>query len=210
VKRVLKSIVVLTASFWAGMALGGPEMTSHPLSVIEARSDFGKGLWEFEATTGAFFSLNSGFGRPKIDYAVETLRLGVMLSDPHGSGVFAGNFEFLLDVVSGVIFEGPGNGMGGATMGLRYNFVSPQASLVPFVQLGAGGVYSDIAESPQELLGSHLNFLGQCSIGVRSRFHERWSVILQANYNHISNAGLTRRNDGLDAIGGTAGLGYGF
>jgi Lipid A 3-O-deacylase (PagL) len=210
VNRVSKSVPVLTACLCARIVLGGSEVTPHRLSAIESRSDFSQGLWEFEETTGAFFSLNSGFGRPKIDYAVETLRLGVMLSNPHGSGVFAGNFEFLLDVLGGVIFQGPGNGLGGGTMGLRYNFVQPQASLVPFVQLGAGGCYSDIAESPQELLGSHLNFLGQASIGVRSRFSQRWSAILQANYNHMSNAGLTTRNDGLDAIGGTVGLGYNF
>ena len=134
-----------------------------------------------------------------------------MLSDPHGSSVLAGNFEFLLQAFGGPIFEGPGSGVGGAAMIIRYNFVQPGTRLVPFVQGGAGGIYSDISDTTsQELLGSNLNFNLETAIGIKYLMNRKWSVILEMDYRHVSDAGITTRNDGLDSIGGTIGLGYLF
>ena len=36
--------------------------------------------------------------------------------------------------------------LAGARLIFRYNFVQPQARIIPYLQIGAGGVYTDIGE----------------------------------------------------------------
>ena len=201
----------LTLGLFAGTVSAAPEVTRTRLAANESQVEFAAGRWEFEESTGAFFSLNDGTFRPQINYAVQTVRLGAMLSNPHGSGVLAGNFELLVEALGGAIFQGPGDALAGGDVIVRYNFVQPGARLVPYLEGGFGGIYSDISDSPSEtLLGSKVNFLEQATLGVRSRINQKWSLILQATYYHMSNAGLTSRNSGLDSFGGTAGLRYLF
>lgn len=69
-----------------------------------------------------------------------------MLSDPHGSSFLAGNFELLGEAFAGPIFGDLGNVLAGATLFLRYNFIQPRARLIPYLQIGAGGVYTDFSE----------------------------------------------------------------
>jgi hypothetical protein len=202
---------LLTMGLCAWPAGAAPEAAHTRPAATQSQVDFAAGRWEFEESTGAFFSLNDGTFRPQINYAVQTARLGVMLSNPHGSGALAGNFELLAEVLGGAIFQGPGDVVAGGDMIIRYNFVQPRARLVPYLEGGFGGIYSDISDSPsQTLLGSKANFLEQATLGIRSRLNQKWSLLLQATYYHMSNAGLTSRNSGLDSFGGTAGLRYLF
>jgi Lipid A 3-O-deacylase (PagL) len=176
-----------------------------------APSEFAKGSFDFEAVSGAFFSLNSGSTRPTVNYAIEAVRFGIMLTNEGRSGVLGGNEELLLEVFGGPIFTGPGDGLGGTTIIFRHNFLPSNRSLVPFWQIGGGGVYSDLSSAQsQTLVGSRLDFNLQTGIGLRCRVNRSWSIRTEIDYRHISNAGLTTRNSGLDSLGGTLGLGFLF
>ncbi len=73
---------------------------------------FARGTKEFQELAGGFrfFQFhNTNNDYPSIDYVIDTLRLGVMLNDPHGSGLFAGNFEFLGEVFGGAIVRRTGH-----------------------------------------------------------------------------------------------------
>ena len=53
-------------------------------------------------------------------------------------------------------------------------------------------------------------FLLQVAVGVRFQVTEQWSLDVEAGLQHISNAGLARRNGGINNAGVTVGFTYTF
>jgi hypothetical protein len=174
--------------------------------VVSSAFPFEKGNHEFQALTGAFYSFNHS---PSMGYAVGALRLGWMLSTASGEGLFRGNTEVLVEVFGAEIFEGPGSYLAGGTLFVRYNFVQAESKWVPYFQLGAGGLYSDASQDQsQRLIGSDFEFNLQAGLGVRYFVSDRCAVVLEAQYRHISNACLSDRNVGVDAVGAALGFSY--
>lgn len=191
---------------YGGHAISEGHQSKEILSQEVVFDPFVKGSHEIQVLAGTFFSFSH---EPDLDYAIGTLRAGWMLSTPHGDGFFRGNCEFLIEAFGGGIFEGPGDGLVGATLLLRYNFVQPGASVVPYFQVGAGGLYSDAHEDEnQRLIGSAFEFNLQASLGFHFFVSERCAITLEGGYRHISNANLADRNVGVDSIGGQVGVSF--
>jgi hypothetical protein len=173
---------------------------------------FVRGANEAEFSVGGFWSVGTkgDSKRPDLGFAIGTVSYGWMLSDIRGDGICRGNWEFLLSAFGGGIFEGPGDVLAGAGFGFRYNFVRPQATIVPFIQVGGGGMYSDAAndDGVQRLLGSDWSFDLQGAAGLRFMMSERFSITLKAEYRHFSNAGLAERNCGVNNLGGVLGVNF--
>jgi lipid A 3-O-deacylase len=174
---------------------------------------FAHGSWEFENMVGSYYLFDrTGNLRPSVDYVVDSARFGVMLYNPTGPSLLRGNFEFLGEVFGGAIFHGPGNVLAGASIFLRYNFIQPGARLVPYYQMGGGGVYTDITHGAPSgnAIGADFEFNLQSILGVRYLINSKWSINLEGSYRHISNAGLADPNYGIDQVGGAIGVGYRF
>ena len=45
---------------------------------------------------------------------------------------------------------------------------------------------------------------------MRYMLNDRWSVVVEAAYRHVSNAEIKKPNFGLDNIGGNVGFGFSF
>jgi lipid A 3-O-deacylase len=195
-----------------GPIYAGSETPAPPVVRQETQDVFAKGSKEFQSVAGLFYFFDRGDNDgPSIDLAVASLRLGTMLSNPHGSGFFAGNYELLAEVFGGGIFQGPGNVEAGATLFLRYNFIQPQARVIPYMQIGGGGVYTDISETDSRgLVSLPVEFNLQGTGGLRFMLNQRCSFILEAGYRHISDAAIELPNRGVDAVGGDLGLGVFF
>lgn len=193
-------------------ALAGVEEPGSLVATREAGSNFARGEKEFQNVTGAFFYFDTGpNNRPSIDYALDSLRLGVMLNDPWRLGPLSGNFEFLGEVFAGPVVEGPGNVLAGGTFVFRYNFVQPRARLIPYLQVGAGGVYTDIPEKKSRgLISLPVEFNLQAGAGTRLMLNDRWSIVVEGAYRHISNAEIKKPNFGIDSVGGNLGFGFFF
>lgn len=164
---------------------------------------FEKGNKEFQLGLSYNFSINTGSDkRPDVSDADLHLRLGLMLTSPSGEGCFRGNWELLGEVFGGPIVDGPGDLFAGLTVFLRYNFVQPDSKWVPYFQLGAGGVYSNMKDDDvQRLIGQDLSFNLQAGLGVRYFSSERMAWFLEANIRHFSNADTAARNLGLNSVG---------
>ena len=178
---------------------------------IEAR--FARGSWSIEDLIGAYFLFDRGGNpRPVMDYAINNLRFGYMVHDPAFSGILRGNLQLLAEVFGGVIFAGPGDIVAGGTLFVRYNFVQPNARLVPYLQGGAGIIYSDYAQGRigGNAISMDVNFNLQATAGLRFNVNERWSLLVEGGYRHISNAGLSDPNYGIDQVGGSVGVAFGF
>lgn len=173
---------------------------------------FDKGKMELQVGAGAFFSINTdGGSKPEINDADLNLRLGWMLTTPSGDSWCRGNFEFLVEAFGALVFEGPGDGMAGVTLLLRYNFVQPDAKLVPYFQIGAGGLWNNIHNDvSQRLIGQEFEFNLQAAFGVRYMLNERAAIFGEFGIRHISNANSADRNIGLNSVGGLVGMSWFF
>ncbi|MEO7168142.1 MAG: acyloxyacyl hydrolase [Spartobacteria bacterium] len=195
--------------FLAVTVRGGQE---EPVAVPPVADHFARGSLEVQNVVGTYFFFDTGRNnRPSVDFALNSTRLGIMLSNPHSSGLLAGNFELLGEIFGGGIFQGPGNVMAGATLLFRYNFVQPQARVLPYLQIGAGGVYTDILEKESRgLISLPVEFNLQGTVGTRIMLNDRWSVVVEGVYRHVSNAEIKKPNFGIDAAGGNVGFGFFF
>ena len=168
---------------------------------------------EAEVDIGMFASFEVGhtIQRPAIDYELQTVRLGWMLGDVGGSGIWRGNGEFLLGAYGGPVTQGPGNGLFGWEFILRYNFLPEHSRFRPFAQIGAGGLYNDIYKTGSQIvIGSGFEFMIHAGFGTHIMLGDHWALNLEADFRHISNADTASRNGGLNSLGGTLGFSYFF
>lgn len=183
------------------------------LSRVETHDRFTPGAWELEDLIGSYFLFDrQGNQRVAVDYVINTTRLGIMLYNPQGPGVLRGNLEFMGEVFAGSIFQGPGDFLTGLTFFFRYNFVQPDARIVPYFMVGGGGVYTDIEHgaAASDAIGSDLEFNLQAVFGLRFLLNSKWSINAEGGYRHISNASLAHPNYGIDQAGGALGVGFSF
>ena len=173
---------------------------------------FHRGAWDLQVAEGVEFSLqNTSRIRPNIDYQLTVISLGYMLENPHGSNFLRGNNELIVEVIGGPMFQGPGSALGGLSIVYRRNFLSPGARVVPYLNVGAGGVYSDAShDKVQQALGSPFEFDLQAGVGVRFRLGLNWTVDAEFSYRHLSNARIVDRNLGTNGIGGLVSASYSF
>lgn len=135
---------------------------------------------------------------PQIGYRV-TDRLG-------GDGWYAGSFEVLLE---GILLRQtqPHSGFGGgAGLLFRYDLLSVPY-VIPFGEIGGGMLDLDFELDDQ---ADGFNFSLHGGVGVRYFFTPNWSASLAYRWQHISNAGTTLPNDGIDLHEPLFGLSYVF
>ena len=152
--------------------------------------------------------------RPVLDYAQGDLSLGWMLTAPSlrlGCDWLRGNWEGLANVFGAGVTRGPGGFLAGGRALLRYNFVQPQSRWVPFLQLGVGALGNNVYRNqPQRLIGSGFEFTLVADAGLRYFLTSKWAAMVMIDFEHISNADTASRNTGVNAAGGTLGVGCFF
>ena len=211
--QMKKFFVACAAAFFAiAAAQAGTEQPAPSIPAWEPNDAFARGAKEFQNVTGPFFFFDTTQNeRPAVDFAIDSVRLGIMLNDPQGPSFLAGNFELLGEAFAGGIFDGPGNVMAGSNLIFRYNFIQPRARIIPYLQIGAGLIYTDISESESRgLVSLPVEFDLQGITGLRFMLNQRWSVLVEGGYRHISNATIKLPNYGIDSVGGNLGFGFSF
>lgn len=171
------------------------------------------GQREFQFVTGIICSPVAIASRsPVMDYAQTNLRLGRVISNiKFDKSILRGNWEFLFEITNSVIYKGFGNYMGGFTALFRYNFIQPDSKVYPYFQAGCGLVYNDAyKDRTQNAIGQAIEFTPQGSFGIHCMIEPNWSLDMEAIFHHISNAGMSDRNRGINAMGGFVGITYLF
>ena len=133
------------------------------------------------------------------------LRYGWVLTGPHGPGFLKGRFEYVLDAVPVFLVFQPANtayGVGVSPLGLKWDFVQ-RGRIVPYFELGGGALFTNY-EVPTGT--SSVNFTPSAALGFHYLgSHLSWS--LDARYMHISDAGLSGFNPGINSVQVRLGLG---
>jgi hypothetical protein len=133
------------------------------------------------------------------------VRYGFVLTKPHGPGPLRGTFEYAVDAVPAFFIFQPAKTAYGASFDpvvLKWNFES-DLRVVPYAEL-AGGVLFTNQTVPTGT--SRINFTPQAALGLHF-LHRRFDWSIEIRYEHISNAGLTSPNPGLNTIQARIGIG---
>ncbi|HEY5909567.1 MAG TPA: acyloxyacyl hydrolase [Verrucomicrobiae bacterium] len=168
---------------------------------------FRKGANEFSMSLGFGLGVAAFGGRERHDWGLGFADYGWMLS-----GVVAkdhwyrGNWELLRDLFGGFQYYPDHAFVVGAAPILRYNLATG-TRWVPFFSLGGGVVGTDIRDGD---LSTKFEFNLQGGPGVHYFLKENLSLTFQYRFIHISNAGLSSPNLGVNSNTLMAGLTWFF
>jgi lipid A 3-O-deacylase len=156
----------------------------------------------------------SGLGphTPTFDFLTEQIRLGSILTPTLADGTFLrGDVEGLVELTTAPVVDGFGSIVFGPSVMIRYNFVQPDARIIPYIQAAAGMVYTDAYQDQnQRAIGQAIEFLLEAGGGVHYRLGENWTLDVESELAHISNARLAPRNLGVNGVGASIGVTYYF
>lgn len=166
-----------------------------------------KGHWDVQMVGGFYCDI----GNANYNWAQSSVRLGRVWNCECLSHC-CGAFEGLIDINGGYTADSDfGDYFTGAGLLLRYNFVHLGSRIVPYIQAGVGFQYNDAYKDlNQPYLGSRMQLTGQGQLGLRLFVTKCCSIDLEGGFQHISDLGMTGRNDGIDALGGMLGATYFF
>jgi lipid A 3-O-deacylase len=161
---------------------------------------------EIQVWTGGGHSVSGGTGKTSV-WNVGA-RYGWILCRPHGPGFLNGRFEYAVDVVPVFMVFQPSNtayGAGFNPLNLKWNFAT-RGQVVPYFELSGGTLFSN-HEVPRGT--SNVNFTPSASLGAHF-LRQRYNWSLELRYLHISNAGLSKPNPGINTVQVRLGIGKFF
>ena len=135
------------------------------------------------------------------------VRYGWILTSPHGPAFLNGRFEYAIDAVPAFVVFQPRNtayGAGINPLGLKWIFAT-RNDVQPYLELNGGTLFT----SQDVPTGTgRVNFTSSAALGVHFLREHAWSV--EVRYMHISNAGLTTPNPGINTVQVRLGFGKFF
>jgi lipid A 3-O-deacylase len=162
-----------------------------------------QGATEVQLWTAGGHSVAGGRGNTGIWIA--GLRYGWVLTRPLGPGFLKGRFEYALDAVPAFLIFQPVNtayGAGLNPVNLKWNFAT-RGHVGPYLELSGGTLFTSHEVPPGT---SKVNFTSAAAFGAHF-LGERHALTLEARYLHISNAGLTTPNPGVNTVEVRLGIG---
>jgi lipid A 3-O-deacylase len=196
-------------AWWGGRLRGAILILGFMATSLLANAQSSKPLdgqpWDEGVWVGGGFSVPGG---TKDTHAMNAgVRLGKILTDNHLGGFLRGNFEWSGDLIPMYYIWQPKpaqNAYGAAfnPVNLKWNFTNLPRK-VPFLELGGGVLFSDHAVP---LNTSHVNFITHAAFGIHIFKTAVCAITPSIRYEHISNAGLTSPNPGINTVQFTIGL----
>jgi hypothetical protein len=155
--------------------------------------------WDYGFWIGGGFSVPGGTKDTQVMNA--GVRLGKVLTDDHLGGYMRGNFEWSADLMPLYYLWQPAPaknafGEGFNPVNLKWNFTNSQR-VIPFLELGGGVLFTNHVVP---LNTSHVNFLTHATLGFQFFNNDRRAITANLMYQHISNAGLTIPNPGINTV----------
>src|SRR5271170_5976631 len=164
-----------------------------------------EGGHELQVWTGGGHSVPGGTSDTSVWNA--GVRYGWILTEPHGPGFLNGRFELAVDAVPAFVVFQPANtayGAGLNPVGFKWIFAT-RGHVAPYLELN-GGVLFTSHNVPTGT--STINFTPGAAFGMYFFGEHAWS--LDVRYLHISNAGLTVPNPGVNTVEVRLGFGKFF
>jgi len=168
------------------------------LSAPAARSQAGpvEGGHELQVWTGGghgISGIQSGDGVWNVG-----LRYGWILTKPHGPGFLRGRLEYAVDAVPlFLVFQKTNTAYGAGVNPFAFKWaLAARRSVVPYFELGGGTLFTN-TKVPEGT--SRINFTSSAALGLHF-LGNKHNVSAEVRYMHISNAGLSSTNPGINTI----------
>jgi Lipid A 3-O-deacylase (PagL) len=151
---------------------------------------------EWQVWTGGGHGINgsqSGTGVWNLGF-----RYGLVLTKPHGPGFLQGQLEYALDVVPAWVIVQKTNtayGAGVNPFAFKWIFSRPR-KVKPFVEIEGGTLFTN-TKVPEGT--SSVNFTSSAAAGVHV-LGEKYNWTAEVRFMHISNAGISNPNPGINTI----------
>ena len=161
---------------------------------------------EIELWTGGGPSIPGGTSDTKVWNV--GLRYGWILTRPHGPGFLNGRFEYAVDLVPVfMVFQryNTAYGAGFSPLGLKWDFAA-RGRFEPYFELGGGALFTN-HQVPTGTSG--VNFTPSAALGMHL-LGDKHTFSLELRYLHISNAGLSDPNPGINTVEVRVGVGKFF
>jgi opacity protein-like surface antigen len=170
--------------------------------------------WTIEAGSGVTFSnvRNTSDKGYTIVPAFVTASLKLDEVSDYPNAYLRGNSEFFFRMEGGAIVDGPETRYTEIMVGPRYNFVQPNWKIIPYIEGGVGLLFAD-SNPGAGGLGQDFNFTFETGAGIKYNINDHWFARLGAEYQHISNAGLSEpqhANNAIDSLGPKLSFGFAF
>jgi lipid A 3-O-deacylase len=175
-------------------------------SVGEAQNRPGDGGHEIEVWTGGGPSVPGGTSDTSVWNV--GLRYGWILTQPHGPGFLKGRFEYVLDAMPVfMVFQryNTAYGAGFNPLGLKWDFAA-RGRFEPYLELGGGTLFTN-HQVPTGT--SAVNFTPSAALGMHV-LGDKLAYSVEVRYLHISNAGLSSPNPGINTVEVRVGVGKFF
>lgn len=117
-----------------------------------------------------------------------------------------GIIEFIAEPIMNVVISPDTNAEAGISLLLRYSD-NITSRIAPFIEGGTGMIYTTQHTHEQ---GTQYNFLLQAGIGLQCFFNKNLALTGGYRYRHISNAGISDDNEGINHHFFLVGLSYFF
>ncbi len=171
---------------------------------VRAQSGPVEGAHELEVWTGGGRSVAGGIR--DIGVWNSGFRYGWILTQLHGPGFLRGRFEYAVDVVPAFLISQPTGTAYGFEVNpvvLKWNF-QERRNIVPYVEASSGPLFTN-HDVPAGI--SKVNFASSGAVGLYF-LRPRYGLSMEVRFMHISDAGLTSPNPGINTL--QARLGFSF
>ncbi len=184
---------------------GTVEMVAAPRNDVYRRRQ-----WSVSYLTG-FSGMNLGPAPVPFSTLPEIVRFNRVFNDPQPDRFVKGSFEWLFEIDTLPVVNGPASIVIGGSALLRYNFGTFKHNrLVFYGQAGGGGTYTDAYLYGRGVLSSGFEFVIHFGCGCNYFLSDRFALNLEFSYMHLSNSGITLPNIGVNEVGGLVGFTYYF
>jgi hypothetical protein len=126
------------------------------------------------------------------------LRYGLVLTAPHGPGFLRGRLEYAVEVVPAfLVVQKGGTAYGAGVNPFAFKWaLDTHRSVVPYFELGGGTLFTNVKTPPGT---SQINFTTSGAVGLHF-LRSKYNVSTEIRFMHISNAGLSTPNPGINTI----------
>ena len=133
------------------------------------------------------------------------LRYGLILTAPHGPGFLRGRLEYAVDAVPVfVVFQKTNTAYGVGVNPFAFKWaLDTHRSVVPYFEIGGGTLFTN-TKVPEG--SSRINFTSSAALGLHF-LRSKYNISTEIRYMHISNAGLSSLNPGINTIQFRVGFG---
>ena len=166
--------------------------------------------WSVSYLTG-FSGINLGPAPVPFSMLPEIVRLNRVFNDPRPDRRLKGSFEWIFELDTLPVVNGPASIVIGGSALLRYNFGTyKHKRLVPYGQIGGGGMYTDAFLYRRGVLSTGFEFIINAGGGCNYFLTDRLALTLEWSYFHFSNSGIVLPNVGVNEVGALVGVTYFF